>query len=126
MASIGQQISLDISNAVGNFQNAVFGASPSRRPNLRPDRDRRARNEANLKKMMSSGAASNKSDDGPGYRRTAGPTPDQLVAQQVAAERAAKRAAKKRMGKARRKKYEAAQTMVKKMKLLFEDQGSST
>ena len=125
MASIGQQISLDISNAVGNFQNAVFGASPSRRPNLRPDRDRRARNEANLKNMMDR-ASSNKSDDGPGYRRNAGPTPDQLIAQQVAAERAAKRAAKKRMGKARRKKYEAAQTMVKKMKLLFTDQGSST
>ena len=126
MASIGQQISLDISNAVGNFQNAVFGASPSRRPNLRPDRDRRARNEANLKNMMDK-ASSNKSDDGPGYaRRPAGPTPDQLIAQQVAAERAAKRAAKKRMGKARRKKYEAAQTMVKKMKLLFTDQGSST
>jgi len=49
-----------------------------------------------------------------------------LIAQQVAAERAAKRAAKKRMGKARRKKYEAAQTMVKKMKLLFTDQESST
>jgi len=30
------------------------------------------------------------------------------------------------MGKARRKKYEAAQTMAKKMKLLFADQGSST
>jgi hypothetical protein len=72
-------------------------------------------------------ASSNQSDDGPGYaRRPAGPTPDQLIAQQVAAERAAKRAAKKRMGKARRKKYEAAQTMVKKMKLLFTDQGSST
>lgn len=120
MPSIGQQISLDISNAVGNFQNAVFGASPSRRPNLRPDRDRRARNQANLKSMMAD-ASSNKSDDGPGYRRTAGPTPDQLVAQQVAAARAAKKAAKRKMGKERRKKYEAAETMAKKMKLIFVD-----
>ncbi len=120
MASIGQQISLDISNAVGNFQNAVFGASPSRRPNLRPDFDRRAQNQANLQRMMND-ASSNKSDDGPGYRRAAGPTPDQLVAQQVAAARAAKKAAKRRMGRERRKKYEAAETMVKKMKLLFVD-----
>jgi len=119
MASIGEQISLDISNAVGNFQNAAFGASPSRRPNLRPDFNRRARNQANLRSMM---ANSNKSDDGPGYaRRPAGPTPDQLVAQQVAAARAAKKAAKRRMGRERRKKYEAAETMVKKMKLLFTD-----
>ena len=121
MASIGQQISLDISNAVGNFQNAVFGASPSRRPNLRPDFNRRAQNQANLKSMMDK-ASSNKSDDGPGYaQKPAGPTPDQLVAQQVAAARAAKKAAKRRMGKERRKKYEAAETMVKKMKLLFTD-----
>ena len=77
-------------------------------------------NAAFLKNMMDK-ASSNKSDDGPGYRRNAGPTPDQLIAQQVAAERAAKRAAKKRMGKARRKKYEAAQTMAKKMKLIFVD-----
>jgi hypothetical protein len=67
-------------------------------------------------------ASSNNSDDGPGYAsRPAGPTPDQLVAQQVAAARAAKRAAKRRMGRERRKKYEAAETMVKKMKLLFTD-----
>jgi len=46
-----------------------------------------------------------------------GPTPEQ----QVASARAAEREAKIKKGKARRKKYEAAQTMAKKMKLIFVD-----
>ena len=46
-----------------------------------------------------------------------GPTPEQ----QVASARAAEKAAKIKKGKARRKKYEAAQTMAKKMKLIFVD-----
>jgi hypothetical protein len=58
-------------------------------------------------------------DNGPS--KPAGPTSDQLIAQKVAAERASKRAARKKIGKARRKKYEAAQTMAKKMKLIFVD-----
>jgi hypothetical protein len=44
-----------------------------------------------------------------------GPT----VAEQVAARKAAKLAARKKKGQAQRKKYEAAGTMAKKMKLLF-------
>ena len=58
-------------------------------------------------------------DDGPARR--AGPTPDQLVARQVAAARAAKKAARRKIGRERRKKYEAAETMAKKMKLIFVD-----
>jgi|TARA_R110000737_G_scaffold135624_1_gene166665 uncharacterized protein YciI len=58
-------------------------------------------------------------DDGPA--KLAGPTPDQLIARRVAAKRAEKRAARKRIGKARRKKYEAARTMAQKMKLIFVD-----
>lgn len=46
-----------------------------------------------------------------------GPT----VAQQVAARAAAKLKAKKAKGQSRRKKYEAAETMAKKMKLIFVD-----
>ena len=75
-------------------------------------RARAASHKSFHEKMM----ASNDNDDKP-----AGPTPDQLVAQQVAAARAAKKAAKRRMGRERRKKYEAAETMAKKMKLLFVD-----
>lgn len=60
-----------------------------------------------LKNMM---ANSNKSDP-------SGPTPEQ----QVASARAAEKEAKIKKGKARRKKYEAAQTMAKKMKLIFVD-----
>lgn len=44
-----------------------------------------------------------------------GPT----VAEQVAARKAAKLAARKKKGQEQRKKYEAAGTMAKKMKLLF-------
>ena len=78
-------------------------------------RARAASHKSFHEKMM----ASNDNDDGPA--KPAGPTPDQLVAQQVAAARAAKKAAKRRMGRERRKKYEAAETMAKKMKLLFVD-----
>ena len=46
-----------------------------------------------------------------------GPT----AAQKVASARAAEKEAKIKKGKARRKKYEAAQTMAKKMKLIFVD-----
>ena len=46
-----------------------------------------------------------------------GPT----VAQQVAARAAEKLKAKKAKGQSRRKKYEAAETMAKKMKLIFVD-----
>ena len=78
----------------------------------------RSRKSAAMLKNMMAKANSNKSDDGPGYSRApAGPTPEQ----QVASARAAEREAKIKKGKARRKKYEAAQTMAKKMKLIFVD-----
>lgn len=72
-------------------------------------------------KMKKSGLAmldkhiSDKDKDGPSQPK--GPTD----AQKAASEAAAKAAARKLKGQARRKKYEAAQTMAKKMKLIFLD-----
>lgn len=60
--------------------------------------------QAMLEKMMSSNDKSSKPK---------GPSSAQLAA--------AKLKAKKEKGQARRKKYEAAQTMAKKMKLIFVD-----
>ena len=117
MASFAQQVKLDFNNAVRSVGRAFSGASKPRGAPIamKKSTQRSRRSAALLKDMM---AQSNKSDDGPGYSRAPrAPTAEE----QVAADRAAKKEAMKKKGKARRKKYEAAQTMAKKMKLIFLD-----
>ena len=75
-------------------------------------RDRAASQKSFHERMMRSNGKEDRRNRAP-----AGPTPEQ----QVASARAAEREAKIKKGKARRKKYEAAQTMAKKMKLIFVD-----
>jgi len=108
MASFAQQVKMDFNNAVRSVGRAFSGASKPRGApvSMKKSTLRSRKSAAMLKNMM---ANSNKSDDGP--------TPEQ----QVASARAAEREAKIKKGKARRKKYEAAQTMAKKMKLIFVD-----
>ena len=76
-------------------------------------RDRAASQKSFHERMM----RSNEKEDRRKNKAPAGPTPEQ----QVASARAAEKEAKIKKGKARRKKYEAAQTMAKKMKLIFVD-----
>ena len=117
MASFAQQVKMDFNNAVRSVGRAFSGASKPRGApvSMKKSTLRSRKSAAMLKNMM---ANSNKSDDGPGYSRApAGPTPEQ----QIASARAAEKEAKIKKGKARRKKYEAAQTMAKKMKLIFVD-----
>ena len=109
MASFAQQVKMDFNNAVRSVGRAFSGASkPRGAPVSMKKRTLRSRKSAAMLKNMM--ANSNKSD-------SAGPTPEQ----QIASARAAEKEAKIKKGKARRKKYEAAQTMAKKMKLIFVD-----
>jgi len=99
------------------LKNVLSGGTKSNdskamRPRSRGD----AARDNRLNDMMKTIMRSNEKDDRRN-RAPAGPTPEQ----QVASARAAEKEAKIKKGKARRKKYEAAQTMAKKMKLIFVD-----
>jgi hypothetical protein len=109
MASFEQQVKMDFNSAVRSVGRAFSGASKPRGAPIamKKSTERSRRSAALLKEMMAQ-------DDGPGYSRAPrAPTAAQLAA--------AKLKAKKEKGQARRKKYEAAQTMAKKMKLIFVD-----
>ena len=92
----------DLKTDYGYFKAAITGETYND-PNPARTRSRAARSKAAMLNL-------NKSDKSSTPK---GPT----AAQKAAAEREAKI----KKGKARRKKYEAAQTMAKKMKLIFVD-----
>ncbi len=90
------------------------------------NRDAKKRNDMINTVMRNNDRSNNKSAGtgsyaGRGATGAAGAAKGPTVAQQVAARAAAKLKAKKAKGQARRKKYEAAETMAKKMKLIFVD-----
>ena len=120
MASFRQQIKLDANNVKRSVGRLFSGASkPRGAPVAMAKEARRNKRAASmLVDMQAQNEHSNKmsarSRGGGGSR---GPT----VAEQVAARAAAKLKAKKAKGQARRKKYEAAGSMAKKMKLIFVD-----
>jgi len=99
----------DLKTDYGYFKAAITGKTYND-PNPARTRSRAARAKAAMLDL-------NKSDKSSTPKGPAGPTPEQ----QVASDRAAEKEAKIKKGKARRKKYEAAQTMAKKMKLIFVD-----
>lgn len=80
------------------------------------NRDAKKRSDM-MDTVMRNNDRSNNKSAGTSRGASRGPT----AAEQVASARAAEKAAMKKKGKARRKKYEAAQTMAKKMKLIFLD-----
>lgn len=98
--------------------------SKAMRPRSRGDaaRDNRSRDMMNTV-MRNNDRSNNKSAGTGSYARrgSTGASRGPTVAQQVAARAAAKLKAKKAKGQSRRKKYEAAETMAKKMKLIFVD-----
>jgi len=88
------------------------------------NRQRAASQRSFNEKMIRDSDRSNNKSAGTGSyagRGATGAAKGPTVAQQVAARAAAKLKAKKAKGQARRKKYEAAETMAKKMKLIFVD-----
>ena len=94
------------------------------RPRSRNDAARDNRSRAMMDTVMRNNERSNNKSAGTGSyagRGSTGASRGPTVAQQVAARAAAKLKAKKAKGQSRRKKYEAAETMAKKMKLIFVD-----
>jgi len=123
MASFAQQVKSDFSKLTRTVGYAIAGKTdpkmkdPRYRPTLN-DTKRNKRAASMLKDMQAQNEHSNKmSARSRGGGGSKGPT----VADQVAARAAAKLKAKKAKGQARRKKYEAAGSMAKKMKLIFVD-----
>jgi hypothetical protein len=118
MASFAQQVKMDFNNAVRSVGRAFSGASkPRGAPVSMKKSTLRSRKSAALQKSFHERMMRSNEKDDRRNRAPAGPTPEQ----QVASDRAAEKEAKIKKGKARRKKYEAAQTMAKKMKLIFVD-----
>jgi len=98
--------------------------SKAMRPRSRGDAARDNRSRDMIDTVMRNNERSNNKSAGTGSyarRGAAGASRGPTVAQQVAARAAAKLKAKKAKGQSRRKKYEAAETMSKKMKLIFVD-----
>lgn len=111
------------------LKNVLSGGTKSNdskamRPRSRGDAARDNRSRDMMKTVMRNNDRSNNKSAGTGSyagRGATGAAKGPTVAQQVAARAAAKLKAKKAKGQARRKKYEAAETMAKKMKLIFVD-----
>ena len=105
-------------NAVKNYNKTTADLDPfGGRYTPQETRARSAQQRDFHSKMMRDNDRSNNKSAGTSRGASRGPT----AAEQVASARAAEKAAMKKKGKARRKKYEAAQTMAKKMKLIFLD-----
>ena len=114
------------------LKNVLSGGTKSNdskamRPRSRGDAARDNRSRDMIDTLRRNNERSNNKSAGTGsYARkgaagAAGASRGPTVAQQVAARAAAKLKAKKAKGQDRRKKYEAAETMAKKMKLIFVD-----
>ena len=101
-----------------NPDQEVYDLRQNRRSQSMIDTLRRNSDRSNNK---SAGTGSYARKGAAGAAGAAGASRGPTVAQQVAARAAAKLKAKKAKGQARRKKYEAAETMAKKMKLIFVD-----
>jgi hypothetical protein len=118
-------MSIILATAVGK----MFSKGKDTKGRVNPDQEvydlrQNRRSQSMMNTIMRNNDRSNNKSAGTGsYARkgAAGASRGPTVAQQVAARAAAKLKAKKAKGQARRKKYEAAETMAKKMKLIFVD-----
>ena len=123
MASFAQQVKSDFSKLTRAVGYAVTGTTdpkmkdPRYRPTLN-DTERNKRSRAMNKTLLrNSNRSNNKS-----ARTGGGGSAKKLTGAQIyAAQQARKKKAMAVKGRARRKKYEAAETMAKKMKLIFVD-----
>ena len=121
-------MSIILATAVGK----MFSKGKDTKGRVNPDQEvydlrQNRRSQSMIDTLRRNSDRSNNKSAGTGsYARkgaagAAGASRGPTVVQQVAARAAAKLKAKKAKGQARRKKYEAAETMAKKMKLIFVD-----
>ena len=108
-----------IINAVKNYNKTIAALDPFGGRNTPQENRKNAASRAAMMKDIQ--ARNEQSNNMSAKSRGGGGSKGPTVADQVAARAAAKLKAKKAKGQARRKKYEAAGSMAKKMKLIFVD-----